>query len=82
MVSRDVMTDDLPTPRSTLLAGYVRVLLTCRPCLHKQDADLQALVDGGRGDEPLINLRWRCARCGHRKIDMIVTAKQTSPRLA
>jgi hypothetical protein len=76
------MTDDLPTAKTTLRTGYVRVLLTCRSCLHKQDADLQALVEAGRGDVPLVNLRWRCARCGHRRIDMIVTAKSTAPRLA
>ena len=39
------MTDDLPTPRTTLAARYVRVLLTCRSCQQQRDADLQALID-------------------------------------
>jgi hypothetical protein len=42
------MTDDtdLPTPRTTLAARYVRVLLTCWHCRHQADADLQGLIDG------------------------------------
>ena len=50
------MPDDyhgLPTPRTTLRAGYVRVLVWCKSCLHRADADLPALVASGRGDVPL-----------------------------
>jgi hypothetical protein len=70
------MTDDtdLPTPRTTLAARYVRVLLTCWHCRHQADADLQGLIDGGRGDVPLVRLRWRCARCKSDRIDMVVTS--------
>jgi hypothetical protein len=53
---------DLPTPRTTLAARYVRVLLTCRSCQQQRDADLQVLIDSGRGDVPLRSLRWKCAR--------------------
>jgi hypothetical protein len=63
---------DLPTPRSTLAARYVRIVLTCRSCLHQVDADLEALIAAGRGDTPLVELRWRC---GHRRINMICTGK-------
>jgi hypothetical protein len=66
---------ELPTPRTTLRARYVRVSLTCRSCFHQRDADLQGLIEAGHGDTPLIRLRWRCARCGHRRIDMICTGK-------
>ena len=71
------LTDDtsLPTPRTTLKASYVRVLLTCWSCKHQCDADLQGLVDGGRGDVPLIRLRWRCAECRSMRIDMVVTSR-------
>jgi hypothetical protein len=45
------MTDDLPTPRSTLRAHYVQVLVWCKGgCQHQAVADLQALVDAGKGD--------------------------------
>jgi len=40
---------ELPTPRTTLAARYVRVVLTCWLCRHQRDADLQTLVDAGRG---------------------------------
>ena len=49
------MPDGLPTPRTTLRAGYVRVVLTCRSCLHQRDADLEALIASGRGDVPLVS---------------------------
>ena len=70
----------LPTPRSTLRSRYVRVLVWCKACRHEADADLQALVDAGRGDVPLIKLRFRCSNCGSRLTDWVVTAKNTGPR--
>jgi hypothetical protein len=30
----------LPTPRTTLRTGYVRVLVFCNSCRHQADADL------------------------------------------
>ena len=60
----------LPTPRSTLRAGYLDVLCRCKACRHRAEADLQKLVDEGRGDTPLINLRYRCS-----KTDWVVTSK-------
>ena len=62
---------DLPTPRSTLQARYVRVLLTCWHCRHQTDEDLQGLMDAGRGDTPLVRLRWRCSNCGSRRVDTV-----------
>jgi hypothetical protein len=41
---------ELPTPRTTLAASYVRVLVFRRSCRHQRDADLAALVDQGQGD--------------------------------
>jgi hypothetical protein len=72
------MTDetDLPTPRTTLASRYVRVLLTCWHRRHQADADLDALVAaGGRGDVPLVRLRWRCGRCGSRLTDWVCTSR-------
>jgi hypothetical protein len=73
------MSDDLPTPRSTLRSHYARVLVWCKACRHRRKADLQALVDSGRGDVPLIKLRFRCSNCGGRLTDWVVTAKNTGP---
>jgi hypothetical protein len=45
----------------TQATRYVRVLLTCWHCRHQRDADLGALIEGGRGDVSLMRLRCRCA---------------------
>jgi hypothetical protein len=68
------MTDDLPTPRSTLQSRLC-VFVVCRACKHRANADLQKLVDSGRGDVPLIRLRFRCTNCagGSRSTDWVVT---------
>jgi hypothetical protein len=67
---------ELPTPRSTLQARYVAVLLTCRSCFRSQHADLEALVAGGRGDVPLMELRWWCSNCRSRLVDFVVTSRR------
>jgi len=63
----------LPTPRSTLRAGYLDVLVWCKACHRQAPADLQKLVDEGRGDTPLIHLKYRC-NCGSRLTDWVVTS--------
>jgi len=65
-------------PRTTLHARYVRVLVWCKACRHRRDADLQALIDAGRGDVPLIYLRFRCSNCGSSLTDFLVTATEAT----
>ncbi len=65
---------ELPTPRTTLQSRYVRVLVWCKSCRHQRRADLQALVNAGRGDVPLIHLRFRCSNCGSRLTDFVCTS--------
>jgi hypothetical protein len=50
-------------------------MVFCKSCQHRVDADLQAIIDAGRGDVPLTHLRFRCARCGTANTDFVVTAK-------
>jgi hypothetical protein len=69
------VTDGLPTPRSTLRDSSARVLVWCKACRHQADADLQKLVDTGRGDVPLIHLKYRCSRCGSRLTDFVCTSR-------
>ena len=38
------MSDALPTPRSTLATGYVRVLVWCKACRHRADAETAAVT--------------------------------------
>ena len=66
---------ELPTPRTTLAARYVAVLVSCRSCLRRKHADLDALAANGRGDVPLIELRWRCSHCRSRLVDFVVTSR-------
>ena len=66
---------DLPTPRTTLASRYVRVLLTCWHCRHQADAGLPALIASGRGDVPLVQLRWRCARCRSGSRDTVMPCR-------
>jgi hypothetical protein len=67
----------LPTPRTTLRAEYVRVLLASRACQRRRDADLQGFAEPGRGDIPLVELRWRCGKCGSARIDMVCMSKDS-----
>ena len=69
------MSDDPPTARTTLRTGYVRVLVFCKSCRHQADADQQALVNAGRGDVSLTQLRFRCSQCGTHRTDFVVTSK-------
>ena len=71
--------DDLPTPRSISCTGY-RVHVWCKSCRHAKDADLAALVAAGKGDVPLIQLRWRCGNCGSRLTEFIVGGSHMRPR--
>jgi hypothetical protein len=66
---------DLPTPRSTLRDSSACVLVWCKACRHQADADLEKLVADGRGDVPLIHLRYRCSNCGSRLTDWVCASK-------
>ena len=44
-------------------------------CQHQADADLQTLIDAGRGDVPLTQLRFRCSNCGSDRTDFVVTSR-------
>jgi hypothetical protein len=65
----------LPTVVTTQATGYVVVLVWCKSCHHQGPADLAALIAAGKGDVPLISLRWRCGRCGSRLTDWVCTSR-------
>jgi hypothetical protein len=54
------------------------VLVWCKACRRQRDADLQALVDAGRGDVPLVEMRFRCANFGTSLTDFVVTATEAT----
>ena len=67
--------DGLPTARTTLCTGYLRLLVFCNSCRHQADADLQAIVESGRGDVPMTELQFRCSQCGTDRTDSVVTSR-------
>jgi hypothetical protein len=56
-------------------SGWLCLLEWCKACQHQVPADLPALVDTGRGDVPLTELRFRCTECGSRRTDHVVLAR-------
>jgi hypothetical protein len=50
-------------------------LVFCNSCRHQAAADLQALVDVGRGHVPLTQLRFRCSQCHTGRTDFVVTSR-------
>jgi hypothetical protein len=70
------MPNDLPTARSMLPQdSWLCLSVRCRSCLHRALADLQAIIDAGRGDVPVKDLKFRCTRCGSRLTDSVVTSR-------
>jgi hypothetical protein len=55
---------NLPTARTHLAAGWLIALVWSKACNHQASADLQAIIDAGRDDVPLKDLKFRCTRCG------------------
>jgi hypothetical protein len=76
MVERRPDDHELPTPRSTLAARYVDLQVKCRSCPRMRNMELQALIDAGKGDVPLVHLRFRCSYCGHGGYDALVVPKE------
>jgi hypothetical protein len=52
----------------------------CKACRHAKDADLAALITTGRGDVPLVQMKWRCGNCGSRLTEFIVGGSHMRPR--
>jgi hypothetical protein len=74
------MSDDLPTARSMAPTGF-RIHVWCKACRHSGNADLDALIRNGKGDIPLVRLKWRCARCRSSSMtDFVVTGTHFGPR--
>ena len=42
---------------------------------HHATANLQEIVDSGRGDVPLKDVKFRCAKCGSRRTDSVMMGK-------
>jgi hypothetical protein len=72
------MSDGLPTARSLSRIG-LGVLVWCKACQRQGFADLAAVVETGRGDVPLVRLRWRCSGCHtSRHTDFVVSSRDAA----
>ena len=52
----------------------------CKACRHAKDADLAALIATGRGDVPLVEMKWRGGNCGSRLTEFIVGGSHMRPQ--
>jgi hypothetical protein len=63
-----------------------RVHAWCKSCRHAKDAPLAALIVAGRGDVPLVQMKWRCVNCSSGLTGFIVVGptcgRDESPLLA
>src|SRR5579872_5004136 len=77
--TRETEHAELPTARTTL-ASHFRLVVMCRACHRIDDADLAKLVEQGKGDVPLIRLRFRCSNCRSRLCDAVVSGSHFKPQ--
>jgi len=54
-----------------------RVHVWCKACRHSGNADLDALIRSGKGDIPLVRLKWQCTNSG--LTDFVVTGAHFGP---
>ena len=69
---------DLPTARD--YKGNHRLVVWCRACRFQRELSFRSLVNDGRGDIPIINLRFRCTNCGSRMTDAAVSGSHLLPK--
>jgi hypothetical protein len=53
------------TARTMLAQTYLRLMCGAKPASIK--GRLQAIIDAGHGDQPLKDMKFRCAQCGSRR---------------
>ena len=70
------MADNLPTARTMLPNdGWLCLWVWCEACDHGAPADLQAIIDAGRGDVPVKDLKFRCTSCSSALTDFVVMSR-------
>ena len=62
---------DLPTVRDYLKSS-VRLLIWCKACRHQIEIGFQTLIDRGKGDIPVVHLKFRCTSCSSALTDFVV----------
>jgi hypothetical protein len=54
---------------------YLCLFVWCKACHHQAPANLQSIIDSGRGGVPLKDLKFRCTKCGSRLTDHVVMSR-------
>jgi hypothetical protein len=57
--------------------SWLALSVSCRGCLHRALADLQAIIDAGRGDVPIKDLKFKCTECGSSLTSAVVTSRDS-----
>jgi hypothetical protein len=70
---------DLPTARDYLKSS-VRLLIWCKACRHQIEIGFPSLVEQGKGNVPIVHLKFRCTNCGSRLTDSVVSGSHLGPK--
>jgi hypothetical protein len=54
---------------------WLCLLVWCKACHHQAPADLQAIIDAGRGDVPVKDLKFRCTSCSSALTDFVIMSR-------
>ena len=55
--------------------AWLCLFVWCKACHHRGPADLRAIIDAGRGDVPVKDLRFRCTSCSSALTDFVVMSR-------
>ena len=70
---------DLSTARD-YLKSEIRLVIWCKACRHQREIGFQTIIDQGRGEVPVVQLRFRCENCGSRLTDAAVSGSHLLPK--
>ena len=48
-------------------------MIWCKACRHQIEIEFQTIVDQGKGDVPIVHLKFVCKNCGSRLTDCVVS---------
>jgi hypothetical protein len=69
---------DFPTARTMLPNdSWLCVFVWCTACHHQAPADLRAIIDAGRGDVPVKDLKFRCTSCSSALTDFVIMSRDS-----
>jgi len=60
--------------------GNLRLIVRCKACRRQRELSGADIVAMGKGDVPLVNLKWRCTNCGSYLTDSVVSGSDMRPK--